>query len=139
MLVAAGGPRSEDGVDQLIIDFEVLARVAKDKRAVKAGEVIFRAGERGDQFFVVRDGAIDIRIGERTVETVGPSGVFGEMAMVDAKPRSATAVAAADSVIVALTEKQFLALVREAPYFALAVMRVLAHRLRTANAELADR
>ena len=126
-------------MDQLIIDFEVLARVAKDKRSVKAGDVIFRAGERGDQFFVVRQGSVDIKVAGHTVETVGPSGVFGEMAMVDAKPRSATAVAAEDSVIVALTEKQFLTLVQEAPYFALAVMRVLAQRLRATNAELADR
>ncbi|HVX80487.1 MAG: Crp/Fnr family transcriptional regulator [Devosia sp.] len=126
-------------MQDLIIDFEVLARVAKERRSVKAGDVIFRAGDRGSEFYVVRDGSIAIQVGEQVVEHVGPSGVFGEMAMVDAKPRSATAIAATDSVIVPLSEKQFVALVREAPYFALAVMRVLAQRLRAADAEIAAR
>ena len=120
-------------MNQLIIDFEVLAQVAKETRSYKAGETIFKEGDRGNEFFVVRDGSVNITVGGRTVETLGPSEVFGEMAIVDAKPRSATVVAESDCVVVPLSEKQFVALVREAPYFALAVMRVLALRLRAAN------
>lgn len=121
-------------MDQLIIDFEVLAKVAKTTRTFKAGEIIFKAGEHGSEFFVVRTGSVDIHVGGRVVETIGSSGVFGEMAMVDSLPRSATAIAKTDCVVVPLSEQQFVTLVREAPYFALAVMRVLARRLRMANA-----
>ena len=116
-----------------IIDFEVLSATIKQTRSFKAGDVIFRAGEQGTELFVVRTGEVDIQIGGRTVETVGANGVFGEMALVDAHSRSATAVARTDCVVVPVSERQFLLLVREAPYFALAVMRVLAQRLRAAD------
>lgn len=119
-----------------IIDFEVLSATIKQTRSFKTGEVIFRAGEPGNELFVVRSGEVDIQIGGQTVETVGANGVFGEMALVDAGPRSATATARADCVVVPVGERQFLLLVREAPYFALAVMRVLVQRLRAADAQL---
>jgi CRP-like cAMP-binding protein len=121
-------------MDQLIIDFEVLAQVAKTTRTFKANEMIFKTGDHGSEFFVVREGSVGIYVGGRVVERIGTSGVFGEMAMVDALPRSATAIAETDCVVVPLSEQQFLTLVREAPYFALEVMRVLARRIRAANA-----
>jgi len=124
---------------QPIVDFEVLSRIGGERRPYKAGEVIFKAGDTGSEFFVIRDGRVAVKVGDRTVETLGSSEIFGEMAIVDAKPRSATVVAETDCVVVPMSEKQFLLMVREAPYFALAVMRVLAERLRVANAELAAR
>ena len=76
-------------MDQLIIDFEVLAQVAKTTRTFKANEMIFKTGDHGSEFFVVREGSVGIYVGGRVVERIGTSGVFGEMAMVDALPRSA--------------------------------------------------
>jgi CRP/FNR family cyclic AMP-dependent transcriptional regulator len=119
-----------------IIDFEVLRHVMPDTRAYKAGEIIFNAGDAGSEFFVIKEGSVGIRLGDRTIETLGRGEVFGEMALIDAKPRSATVVAETDCVVVPLGEKQFLLMVREAPYFALGVMRVLALRLRAANAAI---
>ena len=55
------------------------------------------------------------------------------MALIDAAPRSATAIAATDVTLVPVGEKQFLFLVSQTPYFALNVMRVLARRLRAQN------
>jgi CRP-like cAMP-binding protein len=55
------------------------------------------------------------------------------MALIDNSPRSATAVASTDVVLVPVSEKQFLFLVSQTPFFALMVMRVLARRLRAAN------
>jgi CRP-like cAMP-binding protein len=55
------------------------------------------------------------------------------MALIDNEPRSATAIAATDVELVPVSEKQFLFLVSQTPYFALKVMRVLAQRLRTTN------
>jgi len=118
---------------QPIIDFEVLSRVGADRRSFKAGEVIFKAGDPGSELFVIRDGTVSVRVGDKTVETLTSSEIFGEMAIVDGKPRSATVIAETDCVVVPVSEKLFLLMVREAPFFALAVMRVLASRLRAAN------
>ena len=59
--------------------------------------------------------------------------IFGEMALIDNEPRSATAVAITDVELVPISEKQFLFLVSQTPYFALKVMRILAQRLRKTN------
>lgn len=55
------------------------------------------------------------------------------MALIDAGPRSATVIAETDCVVVSISEKQFLFMVGEAPYFGLSVMRVLVERLRQAT------
>ena len=60
------------------------------------------------------------------------------MALVDAVPRSATAVAVGDVKLVSVSEKQFLFLISNTPYFALNVMRVMAWRLRMANSALCE-
>jgi len=67
------------------------------------------------------------------LDTLPELSIFGEMALVDHSPRSATVVAATDTTIVPVGEKQFLFLVSRTPHFALNVMRVLAQRLRSAN------
>jgi CRP/FNR family transcriptional regulator, cyclic AMP receptor protein len=58
------------------------------------------------------------------------------MALIDNAPCSATAIAASDAKLVAVSEKQFLFLISNTPYFALNVMRVMARRLRAANTAL---
>jgi CRP-like cAMP-binding protein len=55
------------------------------------------------------------------------------MALIDSEPRSATVVAETDCVVVPVSEKQFLFMTSEAPYFGLSLMRVLVRRLRQAN------
>ena len=60
-------------------------------------------------------------------------GIFGEMALIDDSPRSATAVALTDVTLAPIKENQFLFLVQNTPFFALSVMRVLARRLRRQN------
>jgi len=95
--------------------------------------MIFEEGDRGDEFFFVVRGQVEIRSGDRSFETVGPDGIFGEMALIDDSPRSATAVALTDVTLAPIKENQFLFLVQNAPFFALSVMRVLARRLRRQN------
>jgi CRP-like cAMP-binding protein len=101
------------------VDFGILAGAGAPLREFKAGEVIFREGDAASEFFVIQSGKVDIR--------------FGEMALIDAAPRSTTAVAATDVTLVPVGEKQFLFLVSRTPHFALNVMRVLARRLRAQN------
>ncbi len=102
-------------------------------RIISKGKTIFREGDRGDEFFIVVRGQVEIRSGERHFETLGPDGIFGEMALIDDSPRSATAVALTDVTLAPIKENQFLFLVQNAPFFALSVMRVLARRLRRQN------
>jgi CRP/FNR family cyclic AMP-dependent transcriptional regulator len=117
----------------LFADFGLLDRVAEQARAVRAGEVIFKDGDEANEFYVVRSGQVTVRLGNRTLDTLGEGEIFGEMALIDAGPRSAAVVAETDCIIVPVSEKQFLFMISEAPYFALSVMRVLVERLRHTN------
>ena len=64
-----------------------------DAHQIKAGSVIFREGEAADQLFVIKSGEVRIQIGNRTVTELSAGDIFGEMALIDNEPRSATAVA----------------------------------------------
>src|ERR1700736_2737681 len=115
------------------IDFSLLAGDGLATRAVKAGETIFREGDKAEELFVIKSGQVGIRLGNRTLSELPANSIFGEMASIDDSPRSATAVAVTDVELVAVSEKQFLFLVSQTPFFALKVMRVLARRLRATN------
>ena len=115
------------------IDFGILAGAGAPTRSYKAGDVIFRQGDPADELFIVKSGKVEIRLGNRLLDTLPELSIFGEMALIDRSPRSATVVAATDTTIVPVDEKQFLFLVTRTPHFALNVMRVLAQRLRVAN------
>ena len=118
------------------IDFGILAGAGATAREFRAGDVIFSQGDAATELFVIQSGQVEIRLGNRLLETVPERGIFGEMALVDKAPRSATAVAATDVRLVPVGERQFLFLLGHTPYFALNVMRVLARRLRLANGVL---
>jgi CRP/FNR family cyclic AMP-dependent transcriptional regulator len=98
-----------------------------------AGSVIFGEGEKRDSMYVVKSGDVELKVRDKVVETVGKDGFFGEMALVDQTPRSATAVAKTDCVVIPISEKHFLFMVEETPFFALVVMRILTARLRQMN------
>jgi CRP-like cAMP-binding protein len=123
-------------MSQVITDFSLLTRASAEARIVHAGEAVFKEGETGSEMYVVRSGAIDIRRGNRTLETVEAGGIFGEMALVDGAPRSADAVAHTDAEIYPISSRQFEFMVSEAPYFATSVMAVMARRLRHANTDV---
>jgi len=113
--------------------FGVLTGNNIEARSFKAGGVIFREGDAANELFVIKSGQVRIQIGNRTVTELGQESIFGEMALIDNEPRSATATAITDVELVPVSEKQFLFLVSQTPYFALKVMRVLAQRLRVTN------
>ena len=96
-----------------------------------AGQRIFGRGERGTLMYAVLEGAVDIVLKGRHVETVEVGGVFGEMALIDDEPRSAEAIArTANTRVVEIDRDSFLALVQLSPEFALDVMGDLTRRLR---------
>ncbi len=96
---------------------------------------IFNQGDRGNAMYAVIEGEIELTMGDHVLEVVGPGGVFGELALIDTKPRSATATARIDSRIVSIDEARFLYLIRNTPFFAIEVMQMLAERLRRMDAQ----
>jgi CRP/FNR family cyclic AMP-dependent transcriptional regulator len=101
-----------------------------------AGAIIFEIGQPRDLMFIVQEGEVDIKIGDKIVETVKADGFFGEMALIDGGVRSATAIAKTDCALVPINEKQFLFMVQETPFFSLTVMRTLSARLREVGRQL---
>jgi CRP-like cAMP-binding protein len=116
------------------------ALMALDEAPLKLepGQVVFRAGEPGHALFIVRTGSVDLRIDGETVETVEQGGIFGELALVDPAPRSATAVAGPGCTLVMVEEDSFNDLLRKVPGLGLEIMKVMARRLRRANAAVID-
>ena len=112
---------------------ETLMALDEAPLKLEPGQVIFSAGDAGRELFIVRAGSVDLRIGDTLLETVGQGGIFGEMALVDPAPRSATAVAGPDCALVLVDVAAFNDLVRRVPGLALEVMRVMAGRLRRTN------
>ena len=102
----------------------------------QAGEAIFSEGDLADRMYLVNTGNVALKVGEHVVETVGPGGLFGEMAMIDRQTRSASAIAESECELVAFDKRRFWFLVQETPYFAEFVMRVMAGRIRHMNEAL---
>ena len=121
------------GTMQQDTGFGVLTGNNIEARTFKAGSIIFREGDEASELFVIKSGQVRVQIGNRTIRELGAESIFGEMALIDSEPRSATVTAITDVELVPVSEKQFLFLVSQTPYFALKVMRVLAKRLRATN------
>jgi len=108
----------------------------KEMKKFAAGEYVFRAGDQGDTMYVVAEGDLEILDGSTLLETVGAGCIFGELALIDDEPRSATVIAKTDSRLVPVDSRRFEFMVTETPFFALAVMKVLADRLRKTSGRI---
>jgi CRP/FNR family transcriptional regulator, cyclic AMP receptor protein len=100
---------------------------------INAGKVLFKQGDAGDAVYLVLDGKVELRVEGRLVETVGPGGVLGEMALIEQAPRVATATAKTDADLLPISEARFMEMIQKTPHFALQIMKVMAARLRTMN------
>jgi CRP-like cAMP-binding protein len=107
-----------------------LFRNSMDTIEYLAGQVIFKKGDAAHALYVVTEGEVGISIGDEVMEVVGAGGMFGELALIDPSPRSATATALTNVKIVPVNEKRFIYLVQQTPGFSLHVMKVLAERLK---------
>ena len=112
------------------IDFQTLANARFPPARYAPGEIIFAVGDKGDNMYVIRSGEVEVERDGKIVETLSGGGIFGEMALIDGSPRAATARAKTACEVAPITEKTFLFLVHETPFFVIAVMRSLADRLR---------
>jgi CRP/FNR family cyclic AMP-dependent transcriptional regulator len=99
----------------------------------EAGEKVFLENDTARTMYVVSSGRVDIITFGTILENVGPSGIFGEIALLDDEPRSAAAIAIEPTEVIALSKDEFLAIIARRPEFALHVMRTLAKRIRRMN------
>jgi CRP-like cAMP-binding protein len=116
-----------------VVGFSFLGESKVPVWYLKPGETIFKEGDTAKELYVIQSGQVEIQFGNRLLDTLEPNDLFGEMALIDGAPRSATAVAKTDVALVPISKKDFLTLVSRAPSFALDVMGMLARRLRAAN------
>jgi CRP/FNR family transcriptional regulator/CRP/FNR family cyclic AMP-dependent transcriptional regulator len=114
------------------VDADGLERIADRIREldVPADRVIARQGEIGTGFFVIASGMVRVVRDGETVAELGPGDFFGELSVLDGKPRNAMVVSTEPTVCLALATWDFEAVVTEQPSVALAILRELAGRLR---------
>ncbi len=115
---------------------EDLAPMARMAEAEYFGpnHVVFREGEMGDSLYVIVSGRVTIESGGRTLAALGPGEAFGEMAVLDAEPRSATAQTQAETEVLRIGSEEFYGVLREQGEIAEGVIRMLTHRLRESTA-----
>jgi signal transduction histidine kinase len=101
------------------------------------GREIFKEGDAGDALYVVGDGRVQISAvlgGERQVLSRLPPGeVFGELAIIDNQPRSATAMAEVDTTLYVVPRDEMISLLTHSPQFSFSMMREITQRLREFN------
>jgi CRP-like cAMP-binding protein/uncharacterized protein (DUF2225 family) len=127
------------------IDFEAL-RSLRDRHgaAFPRGRVIVREGDTSAEFYVVLQGAVEVSIkdprtgAKHVLSVLQPGSFFGEMSCFSGLPRSATATAAEDSVLLFFNQDTAIQLMRASPLFALGVIQTLCDRIRNNNERIAQ-
>ena len=106
------------------------------------GEYLFREGESGQYAYIVNSGKIEITKisanGEDVLVTLEPPSLFGEMALIDGSPRSASARAKGDTIITEVTSAAFDQYIKKNPEAAVRIMKGISENLRTANQVIAQ-
>lgn len=117
----------------------------EDKKvaAFQPGQVIFREGEVGKVMYILLSGAVDLKKrvdkGETVLKTVDtPNDFFGEMALLDDLPRSATAVAAKPTRLLVVDEQSFERFILTNGKFALKIIKALSERIRNSNIHITE-
>jgi CRP/FNR family transcriptional regulator, cyclic AMP receptor protein len=139
---------------QMLADVELFEHVSPedrerlaefiDIRRLAAGETLFRTGEPGESLFLVRSGDVELYIkdtaGQKIALAIAGAGeVFGELALLDRGPRTATALAITDSELLELDREDLLLLFQKSPTAALRLLAAMSHMTRKADELLRTR
>lgn len=101
---------------------------------VSAGTVLTAEGSPGREFFLIVEGMADCSVGGNRAAQFGPGDFFGEMALLDGGPRTATVTAVTDMKVLVLDAREFASLLAASPSITSKVLATLARRLRSADA-----
>lgn len=110
-------------------DLQKIVR-SSDVIEVEAGRVIVEQGATGHECFVILDGTAAVKRSGRRVATLEPGSQFGELALLDGGPRTATVTALTDMSLLVLGQREFAAILDEVPGLAQKILASLAQRLR---------
>jgi CRP/FNR family transcriptional regulator, cyclic AMP receptor protein len=107
------------------------------------GDIVFKEGEKGDLMYVLLEGSVELKKkverGETVLKVVDtPNDFFGEMALLDERPRSATAIASKKTKVLAVDGPTFESMILANGKFALKIIKVLAARIRRSNDQVSD-
>ncbi len=129
-----------------LLDENELAELASviDSKSVQAGEIIFHAGDFGECLYIVRRGEVELYVrdtaGQKIVLTVaGENDLFGELSMLDERPRSASSVALVDCELLMLDRDDLLLLFQKQPDAALNMLAAMSAMLRKVDRLLQTR
>jgi len=104
------------------------------------GDIIFREGDVGDVMYVIQSGKVKItkktESGEVPIATIEKGEIFGEMALFDRQPRSATAVASGDARVVSVDKKKLFSTIGRDPTLVFKMLESMSQRIRKLNSEL---
>ncbi|MEP7081828.1 MAG: cyclic nucleotide-binding domain-containing protein [Chloroflexota bacterium] len=109
--------------------------VLTDEVDLPAGRVLMRQGDRGEELFVILRGAARAERDGRELSAMHADAFFGEIALVDGGPRTATVTLTEDSALLVLGRRQFQQVMEEFPDVRLQVLEVLAQRVRSAETD----
>jgi CRP-like cAMP-binding protein len=121
------------------------AALPKLRRTYRKSEVIFEEGSTGSEMYLIHSGRVLLSVRQDEAKQtplviLNPGDFFGEMALVDDSPRSATASAVEDDTeLIVMDRARFLFMVRQQPEFALSLMHTLCQRLRVMDKRLCRR
>jgi diguanylate cyclase (GGDEF)-like protein len=101
-----------------------------DERVLEPGEVLFKEGDAGRAMYVVLEGRVGVRKGEKEIASGGPGSYYGEMALIESKVRSATVYALERTRLLQITEDQFRDYVSTSPGALMAMMKTISSRSR---------
>ena len=112
-----------------------LQRVAKASTEVTfpAGKTLVDQGRTGHEFFLILDGSAVVRRNNRKIADLGPGQYFGELAILDRGPRSASVIASTDMRALVLGQREFLGVLDSIPGMAYKILTLMAQRLREAD------
>ncbi len=106
-----------------------------DEVDVPAGKVLMRQGERGTEMMVIVSGSVSVDRDGNRLNTLGSGDFFGEIALVDGGPRTATVTAEEPTRLLVLSHRDFHSMMDEFPEIANQVMNALANRVRHLDPE----
>ena len=112
-----------------------LFRRDDELQTVQDGEYLLKAGGRSKTVYVLVEGSLEIRVDGRNVEIVEPGGVVGEMSMIEDEPVSADVLGKGEAKVAVVDANRFQFLIQNHPFFAIEVMKIMAHRLRATHSQ----
>jgi len=119
----------KDTPENILADLAPLMKEIQYEQGIE----IFKEGETGDCMYIIQQGDIKIHKGNTTLAILKEKEVFGELSLLDADTRSASATAATDCILYKIDQEPFYELMDERPEVAKGFIKILCQRLRTMN------